>query len=233
MCSARADWHEFASPDALAKALADKVAAALGEAIEQRGSAFIAVSGGSTPKRFFKALSTRDLDWSRVTVTLADERFVEENSDRSNAALVRSLLLTGKAAAAHFEGLFRPLDGVEEAARTASAELSACSWPLDVAVLGMGTDGHTASFFPDAEHLDALLDPAEPAYVLPVHAPGAGEPRLTLPLGRFVEAGTLLVHIEGKEKRDVLQAALEPGGDKPVSAVFAHAHKVIPVYWAG
>lgn len=231
--TAKADWHEFPSADALAEALAGDVAQALAAAIERRGMGFLAVSGGSTPGRFFAALSQRKIDWSRVTVTLVDERCVPETSPRSNAALVREKLLTGEAAAARFVGLFRDRATVEDAAAAAARDLAALPWPLDVAILGMGADGHTASFFPDAAGLDALLDPASDALVLPVHAASAGEQRLTLPLSRLLAARLLALHIEGGEKRTVLEKALEPGGERPVSAVFRHSNAPVPVYWAG
>lgn len=225
------DWRIFPSSDELAEALAGGVAAELGKAIERRGQAFLAVSGGTTPGRFFQALSQKAIDWGRVMVTLVDERFVPESSPRSNAALVRKLLLTNNAAPAHLVPLYRQAPSVEAAVQQASADLASLPWPLDVAILGMGTDGHTASFFPDAAGLDALLDPASSAFVLPVHAPSAGEERLTLPLARLLEAGLLALHIEGEDKRAVLEAALRPGEEKPVSAVFAHAGSPVSVYW--
>lgn len=223
----RPDWRVFPSPEALAETLAGDVARALDEAIARRGHALLAVSGGTTPKLFFPALSKRELDWAKVTAVPVDERFVPESSPRSNGALIRNSLLTNKAAAARFAPLFRPAETVEDAANAAAAGLAALPWPLDAAILGMGTDGHTASFFPDAANLATLTDPAEDGLVLPVNAPSAGEPRLTLPLARLLDSGFLALHIEGKEKR----AVLETGGDKPVGAVFAHAKRPVPVYW--
>lgn len=227
----RADWRNFTSPQRLAEALAQMVAAALAGAVARRGQAFLAVSGGTTPKRFLEALSQQKLEWEKVTVTLVDERFVPETSPRSNAAFVRKSLLVENAALARLVPLFHPAVNVEEAARQANADLACAPWPLDVAILGMGTDGHTASFFPDADDLEKLLDPESAAFVLPVHAASAGEERLTLPLARLLEADLLALHIEGDEKRAVLDAALAPGGKKPVSAVFAHASGPVPVYW--
>lgn len=225
------DWHVFASPGTLADHLADAVAAALAGAIARRGAAFLALSGGTTPKRFLAALSRRNLEWNRVTVTLVDERFVPETSPRSNAALVRAALLAGAAAAARFVPLYGPAADVEAAAGIADAALAALPRPLDVVVLGMGTDGHTASFFPDATDA-AALDPANPAAIVAVHAESAGEPRLTLTLPRLAEARLVVLHIEGAEKRAVLEKALSTAPGLPVRRVFDHVAHPVQVYWA-
>lgn len=231
--AAAPDWRVFPSSEALAEALADDVANVLRQALKTRERASLAVSGGSTPGRFFDALSQKHLDWANVVVTLVDERFVPPSSDRSNERLVRERLLTNEARLARFMPLYSATGSVEAAAAQAEAGLALVGQPLDAAVLGMGTDGHTASFFPDAENLMTLLDPESRALVEPVHAETAGEPRLTLSLARLLEARFLALHIEGAEKRAVLEAALAPGGDKPISAVFAHADKPVPVYWTG
>lgn len=225
------EWHEFASSEALAETLSSQVAGALARAIEQRGAGFLAVSGGTTPTRFLRALSTRPIGWTHVTVTLVDERFVPETSERSNAALIKSTLLRNEAAAARFVGLYRPEGSVEQAAISAAADLAALPWPLDAAVLGMGTDGHTASFFPDAANLADLLRPHGDELVLPVHAQSAGEPRLTLPLARLIEADFLALHIEGAQKRAVLERALGGEDHLPVASIFQHAGKPVRIYW--
>lgn len=225
-------WRQFATRVELARELAGEIASALGAAIVRRGAAFLAVSGGTTPAAMFGALSAEDLDWKRVVVTLVDERLVPESSPRSNAALVRSALLQNRASDARFVGLYHPAETVEQAAAEASKSLASLPWPLDVAILGMGTDGHTASFFPDAANLDRLLAADDPAVVMPVHAESAGEPRLTLPLSRIAEAAWIAVHIEGPEKKAVLEAALRPGGKRPISAVFRQGGKPIDIFWA-
>lgn len=224
-------WHSFASRGELAGALAENVAGSLARAVEARGNGFLAVSGGTTPAAFLRTLSAKSVRWDKVTVTLVDERFVPQTSPRSNAALVRSTLMQGKAAFARFVGLYRPAATAEAAADEASRELAPLPWPLDVAILGMGTDGHTASFFPDAPALATLLSPSESGYVLPVEAESAGEPRLTLPLARIIAAAEVAVHIEGVEKKAALDAALA-ADDRPISAVFRHAGKPVHIYWA-
>ena len=226
------DWRVFPSREALAETLADDVAAVLSAGIKQRGSAVLAVSGGSTPGLFFGALSKKALDWQNVVVTLVDERFVPADHERSNAKLVHERLLVNEARLARFLPLYG--DGtIEQAASQAEAGFALLGARFDAAILGMGTDGHTASFFPDAADLSTLLRPDNARGVLPVDAPSAGEPRLTFSLARLLEAGFLALHIEGQEKRAVLENALAPGATAPVTAVFTHSHKPVPVYWAG
>lgn len=223
--------HNFSTREELAEALAEAVAHRLAEALDRRGSAFLAVSGGSTPARFFAALTRRDIDWENVTVTLVDERFVPPSSPRSNAALVAGNLLTGNAARARFVPLYQEAGSVEEASAIAGDVLRQLPWPLDAAVLGMGGDGHTASFFPDALNLSALIDPASTRELLPVHAQSAGEPRLTLTMARIAEAGFLALHIEGADKEATLQRALG-GEDLPIRAVIEAALRPVDIYWA-
>lgn len=225
-------WHEAETSAELADRLADWVAARLTEAVAARGVAFLAVSGGSTPKLFLEALSGRDLDWTKVVVTLVDERFVPPSSPRSNQKLVKTHLLRGSATAATFLPLYHEADSAEHAARIAGETLSAAAWPLDVAVLGMGTDGHTASMFPDAPNLDALLDPNTPRIVEAVRVPSAGEPRLTLTLPSIVSARLLVLHIEGVEKRRVLEQALAEQGKAraPIARVLGSAARA-EVFW--
>jgi 6-phosphogluconolactonase len=226
------DWHEFTSRKELAEELASVVADVLRAAIEKRGNALLAVSGGNTPGMFFRELSRQELDWDNVTVTLVDERFVPEDSSRSNARLVRENLLQGKAAAARFAGLFSDASTVEDAAGKASERLRNLPLPLDAVILGMGTDGHTSSFFPDAGNLESLLDLSSEAIVAPVRAASGGESRLTLTLARILEAGFVALHIEGAEKRSVLETALETEAHLPVGAVLERAPQPVRVFWA-
>lgn len=226
--------HDWPDRGALAEALADRIAQVLAESLAGHGDAFLAVSGGATPARFLAALSKRHIDWARVTITLVDERWVEETSPRSNAALVKRHLLQGEAAAARFLPLYTP-GATPEAGRLAAEErLRTAPKTLTVAVLGMGEDGHTASFFPRGDGLAAALDPTSTRLTQIIHTEGAGEPRLTLTLATLLAAGRLFLHIEGDAKRRVLARALGPGPvmDMPVRAVLHQDDVAVDVYWA-
>ena len=231
MTTVSVTFREFASRQSLAESLAEQVAATLADAIAARGRALIAVSGGTTPVLFFRALSRAGLDWSRVTVTLVDERFVEPSSERSNEGLVRRTLLQGPAAAARFVPLYRTAPDAPDAFRETADELSGLEWPLDIAVLGMGGDGHTASFFPDAPNLGDLLDPDGGGDLKYVTSPSAVETRLTLSLARLAAARFIALHIEGEAKRKVLASVLE-GEKLPVRAVLEQARRPVEVFWA-
>jgi 6-phosphogluconolactonase len=209
----------FAARETLAETLARDVAEELERVIEARGRATLAVSGGSTPKLFFEKLSEADIPWSRVSITLVDERQVPESSERSNARLVRTHLLQNRAAAARFI----PLVDNPEAEKVGA---------FDVAVLGMGSDGHTASFFPGGDRLSEALDAGSGKRLIAISAPGAGEPRLTFTLPVLTRAGRLALHIEGAEKKQVLKKALEDGPeeDMPVRAVL-RSEAPVTLYW--
>ncbi len=219
-----------AYPDmaAAAAALADRVAGQIGDALRRRGRATVALAGGTTPAPFLHALARRPLDWTRVAVLPTDERIVPADSPRLNAGLLRRALLRGAAAGAALLPLVGPLapaqaETVDPArlARLAALRL-APFLPLDVCVLGMGEDGHTASLFPHADGLAEALSPEAPA-VLPVHAPAAPEPRLTLTAPVLLGARHLHLLIAGPAKLAVLKRAREPGPveDMPVRLVLS------------
>lgn len=209
----------FGDRERLAWHLASDVASAVRGVIADKGKAVLAVSGGTTPRLFFEKLSEMGIAWNQVTVTLVDERQVAETSERSNARQVRECLLRNKAAEARFVPLYMNPD---------AAELTR----LDVVVLGMGNDGHTASFFPGGDRLAEALDAGTPEKIIEMKAPAAGEPRLTFTLAMLLGAKSLMLHIEGAEKRKVLDRALAegPAEDMPVRAVL-RAAAPITLYW--
>ena len=209
----------FESGVALAEALAIDAAGWLRQAIVKKDSAVIAVSGGSTPKVFFNQLSNQKLDWSKVTITLVDERAAPEDNPRSNARLLRDNLWRNEAAAAQFVPLYlNPF-----ISRIAA---------FDVVVLGMGNDGHTASFFPGGDNLAKAIDPGYADAVVTMNAPNASEPRLTFTLPRLLAAEHICLHIQGQDKMQALEKALA-GQDlleMPVRAVL-NSSKPLNLYW--
>jgi 6-phosphogluconolactonase len=225
--------HDFADGAALAEALAAEVAEKLRQGIAARGTASLAVSGGRTPAKFFAALAQQRLPWAEVVVTLVDERWVPLASERSNEALLRDGLLQGRAAAARLVSLVSAAETPEEGIAEVATRIATLPQPLDVVVLGMGTDGHTASFFPEGDRLAEALDPAGRLAVLPMRAPGAGEPRITLTLPLIAAASAVYLHIEGRVKAAVLAMAQQAGPVEalPVRAVLRGCARPPEVFW--
>ena len=221
--------HDYPSREALAEALAGGVAAVLAGGIATNGHATLAVSGGSTPKLFFEHLSDEPIEWRHVTVLPVDERLVHPDHERSNAGLIRRSLLVGRAAKARFA----PMG--ERAGRLAFPDDASIALEgmdaIDAVVLGMGADGHTASFFPDGDALEEATDPAASATVLPIRTPGQPEARATLTLPWIAGARLLALHIEGDEKRAVFERVIA-GEDLPIGRVIAHAPR-LDVFWTG
>uniref|UniRef100_UPI00055E8A1D 6-phosphogluconolactonase n=1 Tax=Pseudomonas asplenii TaxID=53407 RepID=UPI00055E8A1D len=146
----------FRTPALLAEGQALAVAQQLRTAIAARGVATLVVSGGRSPVAFFQNLAKQDLDWSQVVISLADERWVPVEHADSNAGLLKRHLLQGAAARARFIGLYNAAANLDEAARQADQFLAELP-DIDVLVLGMGDDGHTASLFPGSPNLQAAL----------------------------------------------------------------------------
>jgi len=215
----------FDTSQALASGFASWTADRLSAAVAERGAALLIVSGGTTPLRFFDALSRIAIDWPRVAITLADERRVPDDSPRSNAKLVREHLMKNAAAAARFVPLADSRLSRDQELVSAAARIAALPMPADVVALGMGEDGHTASWFPGADKLAQAIDPGTRALLLPIVAPGAPEPRLTLTARVILRARAIALHIEGAAKLAALEKALGDGPieEMPVRAVLRGA----------
>src|SRR5580704_7099962 len=224
--------REFADGEELAKGLAEWTAEHLRRAIAARGVALLIVSGGKSPARFFDILSNLNLDWTRVAITLADERRVADDSPRSNARLARERLLRNRAEAASFSPLADVRLPEDRELAAASARIANLPLPADVVVLGMGGDGHTASWFPGADRLAEAMDSAARQLVLPIHAAGAEEPRLTLTGRVILRARAIALEIEGEAKLATFAAALEPGPEEamPIRAVLRGAADRLTVF---
>lgn len=226
--------HRFPDRQALAHALAGEIRVDLEEAITARGTASLVVSGGRTPAKLFEHLRNEKLDWSKVWVSLADERWVDTTASASNERLVRESLLVGPAGAAHFVGLKNPAPTPEAGADWATRALTRVPHPFDVVVLGMGEDGHTASLFPGSMALARALDPAATPACIAVNALVAPHARISLNLAALLDSRRIVLHIEGEEKWHVYQRARMPGttAELPVRAVLHQKEVPVGVYWS-
>ncbi|MBP1804468.1 6-phosphogluconolactonase [Rubellimicrobium aerolatum] len=216
----------YADSEMMMIELAQRLAGELRQALQSSDRASLAVPGGTTPGPIFDSLCAADLDWHRVSVLLTDERWVPEESPRSNTRLLRQRLLTGKAASARYLPLHAPTETPEEGILPL-AEAIAEVLPLTVCLLGMGEDMHVASIFPGADRLEEALT-AE-TILVPMRAPGAPEPRVTLSAAVLSRAISRHLVIVGPAKREALDRARSlPPEEAPVAAVLKGA----VVHWA-
>lgn len=221
--------REFKQPDVLATTLAAAVAERLRAAIAGQGQATLVVSGGRSPVAFFEALRQQKLGWQQVVVSLADERWVPVEHADSNAGLLRRHLLQGEAAKARFVGLYRPAASLEAAALAADEALAELP-PIDVLILGMGDDGHTASLFPDSPNLAEGLDLASERRCLPMLAPSVPHQRLSLTRRLLATAAFTVLSVQGPGKLATLRAALADD-DLTQMPIRAFLHDPLDIYW--
>lgn len=217
---------------AVAARLASDVAGRLGNALLQRDRASLAVSGGSTPKAFFEMLSRAPLEWARVDVTLVDERWVEADDPASNECLVRQHLIQNAAASANFIGLKQPGNFGGSGQVACESALKKLAWPLDVVVLGMGNDGHTASFFPDAPELSEALDPGNPVKSIALTPPSQPQRRVSLTFSALNAAGFTALHLRGNDKMETLKKAVTHLDDLRAMPVRAFLGRSVSVFWS-
>ncbi len=223
--------HAFSSGASLARNLANDVAAALTRRLAAHGAAGLVVSGGRTPAAFLRELATRDLDWSNVCVTLADERCVPADDPASNLRFVRDAFANTPAAAA---ALIEIDATTTDAAARWNAALAGFPRPFAAVILGMGDDGHFASLFPDMPRLAAALDLSTTTDVVEGVAPTEPKARLSLTLPTMLDTDLLVLHVTGDSKLATLRRASCPGSalEMPVRALLEQRRVPLEIYHA-
>src|SRR5580700_1443467 len=234
MMNSEAPLQRYADLDTVSRELALQIAAALTAAIAARGLASLVVSGGRSPVTLFEILRTQPLDWSRVCIALADERWVDVKDAASNERLVRDLLLKDRAASARFLGLKNGAPTPDLGAVSAWETFARVPRPFDAVILGMGDDGHTASLFPGSPNLPSALNPAAAAGCVGMWSPAPPKARLSLNLSALLDSRRITVLITGESKRRTLDTAHDPGPEQemPIRAVLRQSRTPVDVMWS-
>lgn len=225
--------HAFNSQDDLIEALSHSIVGQLQVAIDKKGKASLLVSGGSTPKQLFKKLREAPLAWEKVSVGLCDERWISPSSEESNENLVKTYLLQGKASMATYIGMFEEGLDVETAQVRCSKKMKAVLYPFDVLILGMGSDAHTASLFPENAQLDKAFDLENEELCIAIEPTTAPHMRMSLTRKAILSAENIYLHFEGLEKLAVYEEAV--AGDNmytmPIRSVLNQEFKNVEVYY--
>lgn len=228
------EQNNFDSREQLDLTLAQKVSEILQQAILQKGKASLAVSGGSTPTGFFKELSNKDIEWNKVTITLADERWVDIHSEDSNTRLVHENLLQNKASEAKFFYLKQGAHLSDEILADLNVSANNILLPLDVLILGMGEDGHTASIFPCSAQIKQALDINNENALMMVEPTTAPHQRITFCFSSLSQSKNIFLHLCGNNKKQVLDKALNGDDifDMPIRKFLQTDNIDTQIYWA-
>ena len=229
------EWWEYDDADEFAAAVAGDIQFVIESALDARGSAVIALAGGKTPFPAYQKLAQAKLDWKKVTIVPTDERVVPLGDALSNVTALAKIFLPKGARVMPI--VPNASDDYKAAGRSADALMQDLHWPLDLCVLGMGADGHTASIFPGADFDEAMNGPKERRALgvmpdpLPKDAPVA---RVSLSRQGIVSARALMIAITGADKRKVLEGAIAEGASSPlpIGRVLADVELPVDVHWA-
>lgn len=216
----------------LNQALCEKICEQLSQAVQSEGKASLLVSGGRTPIPLFQLLSQQEIEWGNVTISLVDDRWVSEDSEASNAAMVKQHLLVNAASKAKFIPLVTDVNALEEGLAQAEKNAEQIPFPFDVVLLGMGEDGHTASLFPCCKEVKEGLNLSNTHIYIATKPTNAPHQRISLTLAALLKSKKVFLHLTGDAKKKVYEDAMA-GSDiyqMPIRAVLQN--KDVEVIWA-
>ncbi len=222
--------RHFEKRQAASSAAAARIAELLEIRLDEQNDASLVVSGGSTPVDCFAELAGTELDWERVQVLLSDERWVAPDQADSNERLVRDHLLKGNAAAAQLTPVYSATSTPEQRCDELQEPLP--SLPFAAALIGMGTDGHFASLFPDAVNLAAGLDVECGRLYIPVMTAASPHPRVSMTLAAISRSDEIVLLMFGQDKLDVFEKAKTSKNGFPVSRLLRQKRAPVNVFWA-
>ena len=198
-------WKDFKTADALEKELLNSIETNIRISLKENNEALILLSGGSTPLSLYKKFKEiKKIDWSKIKFGLVDERWVNNSSKDSNFYNI-SEALGGQIIE---KSTFIPLvyDELNEKKNISQAKKANIEFlgKKTIVILGMGTDGHTASLFPDNSKTEITISQLTPN-ILENIAPVSPKNRITHNLKSIFNSKKVILYIKGQEKKDVLE----------------------------
>ena len=224
-------FYSTNSSESLVADLSQNIGEILIKAIEERGRASLAVSGGNTPKPLFEELSLLDLDWSKVDLTLVDDRWVDSDHKDSNELLVKLYLIKNKAVKVNFVPLKNDAQSAKEGVSLSEEVLKSITLPFDLIILGMGADGHTASLFPCSDELSIGMDLNSKSYLVATTPKTAPYERISLTAKSIFEAKRVILHLNGSAKLLTLEEvmSIRDSSKMPIYAFLEHS---LDIFWS-
>jgi len=224
-------FYSTNSSESLVVDLARNISEILDDAIKKNGCASLAVSGGSTPKPLFEELSLINLDWSRVDLTLVDDRWVDSDHKDSNELLVKTHFIKNKAAKVNFVPLKSDAQSAKEGVLMSEEVLKSITMPFDIIILGMGTDGHTASLFPCSDELSVGMDLNTMSHLVATTPKTASYERISLTAKSIFDAKKVILHINGSAKLHTLEEAMNLS-DPSQMPIYAFLENGLDIFWS-
>jgi 6-phosphogluconolactonase len=221
---------KFDTREAASAAVAARIAGLVDAQLARDSAANFVVGGGTTPGDCFEFLSGYDLAWDKIQVALSDERWVPNDHNDSNERLVRNSMLKDAASAGDILSIYDGDVSVDE--RCDALQSHKPENGFACAMIGMGTDGHFASLFPDADCLEAGLDLDNARFYMPVRTAASPHPRVSMTLSSLLASDEILLFFFGVEKLAVYENAHTVDKTYPITALLEQSKTPVSLYWA-